>query len=61
MTPEIQLTDEELKAAGKRLCQIRGLNPYLMVGTITLTDMAMAEIKRLMEIIQAIDHVKEIP
>jgi hypothetical protein len=61
MTPEIQLTDEELKAAGKRLCQIRGLNPYLMVGAVTLTDMAMAEIKRLMEIIQAIDHVKEIP
>ena len=61
MTPEIQLTDEELRAVAHKLCQIRGISPYLMVGAAPATELAVLEVKRFIEIVQAIDHVKEIP
>jgi len=61
MTPELQLTDKELKAVAQKLCQIRGIDPYHMLGATVATDFAMLEVKRFIEIVQAIDHVKEIP
>lgn len=61
MTPEIQLTDDELRAVANKLCRIRGISPYLMLGATSTTEIAMLEVKRFIEIVQAIDHVKEIP
>lgn len=60
MTPEINLTDEELKAAARKLCEIRGISPYFMAGTAVATDFAELEIKKLLEVVRAIDRVKGI-
>ncbi|MBU3577507.1 hypothetical protein [Polynucleobacter sp. UK-Kesae-W10] len=61
MTTEYTLTPEELKAAARKLCKIRGISPYFMAGNAVATELAEFEIKKLMELIQAIDHAKAIP
>jgi hypothetical protein len=60
MTTEIQLTDKELEAAGHKLCEIRGIGPYMPVGLTPAFKIAASEIKNFIEIVQAIDHVKGI-
>lgn len=60
MSTEFTLTDKELEAAGHKLCEIRGISPYMPVGLTPAFKIAATEVKNLLEVIQAIDHAKGI-